>query len=385
MRRYEIYIDNNGKLCLAEFKNHYDKYESKILKGVDTYEKIKKISMGKILNAKNNRIDIMVQYKDYILNMNEYQKLVEKRGMAPIVNNLKNYYEKEKILKIKHKKVTRKKKHTGKKILAGTLVIAMLGCCAYKLEVENKSVIDLPTPPSISNAIINAEKNFNNIKIEEDKGIIISLDYENNSLTQKAINAKENYSQLITKYAKMYGIDPKLALAIATQERGMHSNVMDTGGATGLMQIQNSVWVEEQVSAYNFETKKIETFKITKNNIGDLEYNIKIGCMILQNTFQYMNHNIPAAIQCYNMGYGNMKIILNAYAKSQNKTIDEILSDPSDLGWLEYRNLITVGDLQYLEHVLSWIGDEINIKNVKPNGELVELSISNELETKKVY
>lgn len=35
----------------------------------------------------------------------------------------------------------------------------------------------------------------------------------------------------------MYGVDPALVLAVATQERGIHSSVTDTGGATGLMQI----------------------------------------------------------------------------------------------------------------------------------------------------
>ena len=386
MRRYEIYLDNNDRLCLAEFKRKGSKYEKEILKGANTYVPIRHISSGEILASKRERVDYTIQYDNCIVNLNEYQKLMDKKGMAPIFNSLKKYNEKLRFSGTKRKKVTRRNKHTGRKIIAGALVLGMLGCGAYnlvkdELPITKEDLFNIPISQQNEEDFVNV----NTIIEIEDEPIFISIDYQDNSSTNKAIYAKDNYNELITKYARQYGIDPALALGVATQERGIHSTTMDPGGATGLMQIQNSVWVGQTVSAYNFETKQWETFKITLDNIGDLETNIKIGCMILQNTMQYMKNNIPAAIQCYNMGSGNMNIILNTYAKSQNKTIDEVLSDPTDIGWLEYRNLIKVGDAKYLEHVLQWIGDEVNIKNVKPNGELVEISVSNELETKKVY
>jgi serine/threonine protein kinase len=69
-----------------------------------------------------------------------------------------------------------------------------------------------------------------------------------------------------------------------------------------------------------------------------------LGCMIFQNCMGYMKYNTIAAIQCYNMGYGNMMKILSAYATDNNKTIDEVLLDTTDLGWLQYRHLIKQGD-----------------------------------------
>lgn len=121
------------------------------------------------------------------------------------------------------------------------------------------------------------------------------------------------------------------------------------------------------------------------DKLQNVESNIRIGCMILQNSFQYMKYNALASIQCYNMGYGNMMKILKQYALDSNTTIDEVLSNIEDDGWLKYRELITQGDQQYVEHVLSWMGENINIKNVKTDGTLVSININNNYDSKKVY
>ena len=88
-----------------------------------------------------------------------------------------------------------------------------------------------------------------------------------------------------------------------------------------------------------------------------------------------MNYNIVAAIQCYNMGYGNMQTILKTYAVDTNRTVDQILNDKNDTGWLDYRYLVTQGDQEYVEHVLSWIGDDLDISVLKDNKEPVCLNI----------
>ena len=95
--------------------------------------------------------------------------------------------------------------------------------------------------------------------VEQDDVEYIFIDYYDRSVNDKAQKTRELYGNIIEKYANMYGLDPSLVLALATQERGVHSSVMDRGGATGLMQIQNSIWVGKSVTAYNFEKGCKET------------------------------------------------------------------------------------------------------------------------------
>lgn len=319
--------------------------------------------------------------------------------MRSLLANIKNYYEKEKLEKTKKKKVTRKNKYSGKRVAAGVIAILVIEGCAYGMFKGDTSASEITTDEVVETfdlgvdydvpIKIEYEEEINTPKVEieiPDEDVkMVSLDYEDRSSTPKANTARENYVYLIDKYSGMYGLDSKLVLGIATQERGIHSSNMDAGGATGLMQIQNSVWIGEEVTAYNFELGKNETIKVDSNNIKQLETNIKIGCMILQNCFRYMKYNPLASIQCYNMGYGNMKKILNSYSSDSTKSVDEILSDIYDTGWIDYRNLIKVGDQNYIENVLSWIGPNVELHIVGRNGNLIDLKINNEISNKKVY
>ena len=72
------------------------------------------------------------------------------------------------------------------------------------------------------------------------------------------------------------------------------------------------------------------------------------------------------------------------YSKITGKDKNSILNDTEDTGWLDYRNLIKVGDQKYLEHVLSWYGSDCNITSVNNAGNKVCINISNTAQ-KKVY
>lgn len=411
MKRLELYISNDGKLVLSVFDPVDSEYEKYILRGAEVYRYIRKLENQKIIDIEEdpNDINATLIYKNYVLNLNEYEKILNRRGLNPIIDGLKKYIEREKLKRIKGKKVTRKKKFNGKVMVATSLTVIILGTCASKLIKPNNLNDYQDNNTSITQSTYIDEENYNdeeiihielnqsdekteddhvldNIIEKDDDGITsITVNYDDRSSTAKANKTQEYYGDLISKYATMYGIDPSLALAIATQERGVHSSVMDTGGATGLMQIQNSVWIGQKVQAYNFNTKQVESFIVTEDKLKDLEYNIKIGCMILQNSFEYMKYNTLAAIQCYNMGYGNMLKIIKEYGTDTNKTVDEILSNIEDDEWLSYRELITQGDQKYIEHVVSWMGEDVNIKNVKKDGTLVSVNINSNFNSKKVY
>ena len=400
MKRIEIYIDGSNRLSLSVFRNETAEFEGFVFHGEQTYEYIKGLSTSKVLKVYRcqNKEDVVIECDNYIIKLNEYDDLILKRGMGPLRQNIKKYLELENLKKVTSKnqtnskipKVVRKNKYNGKRIIASTLVLFMLGPGIYQFSktsnASGKEFNDIDI--TLGNDDIKQPDILDQFTYKEENNVVntnpaVSINYEDRSLTQKAYLTNLNYGSLISKYAKMYGLDENLVLAIATQERGTHSTTKDKGGATGLMQLQNSVWEGESITAYNFETNSIDKEYITSQKISNLETNVKISCMYLQNCKDYMNNNILATIQCYNMGYGNMMKILTAYAKDTNQSVTDILNNQKDTGWLEYRDIITKGDKNYIENVLSWIGSDVVITNSNKDNSETIFYVSNNIETNK--
>ena len=191
------------------------------------------------------------------------------------------------------------------------------------------------------------------------------IDYDDRSDSDKAVHAQK-YEDVIKKYSDMYGLDAKLMLAIATQERGEHSSEMDSGGATGLMQIQNSVWLGESIKAYNFETGDWETVVIDQDMISSLEGNVKAAAMIMQSYLKHTNYNICQSVQSYNMGPYAVDNMVRQYCSSEGKNMDDVRANQGDFGWLVFRDNSSFGDPRYLEHVLSYCGDNCQFTFLKP-------------------
>ena len=217
----------------------------------------------------------------------------------------------------------------------------------------------------------------------EDNGII--LNYEDRRHDPKATLCKENYYEILSKYATMYGIDPKLMLAIATQERGTHSDQIDEGGAIGLMQLQVSIWQAETdavLSAYNYSTESVDTYNLPLEDMELLENNIRYSCMIFQNCMRYMHNNPIAAIQCYNFGTSHMQEVFSAYYASTGITMEEALADVNNTSWLEYRSVANAGDPEYLEHVVSYLGTDVDFLMKDSNKETIQFTIRGRQKTK---
>lgn len=407
MHRIEMYMDKSGELVIDLYYEFNDLQPIRRFKGQACYELISIICSQPIkrMQQKNNKETIVLTYDEYIVNINEYEKVLGLKKITPIKSSINQYCKSQKSSE-KGKKVTRKNKYIGQKIIASALVLATLGSVAFffsKKGSDKESVLDSTSITYLKDdlgdinptedILISEDEDFVSkpssvpedmlLDAEEDNCINVSISYEDRSETDKAKRTEAWYGETIRKYAEKYGLDPRIVIAIATQERGIHSEEMDLGGATGLMQIQNDIWRNQELTAYNYETESYETIVVNEDRLSDVYYNIRVGCMVFQNCMDYMDNNVFAAIQCYNMGNGNMRKILKAYSKDTGKSIQEILSDISDCGWLKYRDIIKVGDQEYLENVLSWIGSKFNIENLNLNGTIVSLDISNESQTKK--
>lgn len=400
MKKIALHIDEKGKVVLLKYKDidEYDK--SSLLRGSECSQYIRKLSKNKIIDVYENPNgkDVTLEYDKYIIELNNYMKLLNKKDLAPILDNIRIYNEKIELQNRKHKKVTRKNKYIKARVMAGGLSLLILSGCVMGMlhksnkkedvELSSSNVSDLdddfiaPTGIETENIIVTT------LSAPEEvvKEVVptVSIDYEDRSDTSKAYTTKAYYSELINKYSNMYGLDSKLVTAIATQERGIHSGIKDSGGATGLMQVQNAIWAGENLSAYNFNTKTVETITVDEKSLSYVDYNIRVGCMILQTVLKYMNYNTLAAVQCYNMGYGSMDKILNAYSVDSGKSVNEILNDVTDTNWMDYRNIIKKGDPEYIEEVFSWLGNDIELTNKKDDGSQVCFNINTLEQTKTI-
>ena len=195
----------------------------------------------------------------------------------------------------------------------------------------------------------------------KDEDIKVDLGIGSEIDSDKYINTKNNYYDLIEKYATMYGVDPDIICAIATQERGEHSREISPGGGLGLMQIQVSVWNGHSLKVHNYITNEDETITFNTDKLRNLEDNIQAGCAIFQMCLDKMNGNYYAALTCYNQGEGATRSTLKSYSYSCGNSVDYILAS-NDLGWLEYR-ADKGGDPHYLENVLRYCPADVQVLN----------------------
>ena len=206
----------------------------------------------------------------------------------------------------------------------------------------------------------------------EDDKPVYSFDYEDRSNSEKSNYAKENYTDLVNKYATTYGLDSKLVMAILTQENAYNEINNSNIGANGVMQIE-SIWTGYEISAYNYETGNVDTERIDSSSLVNPEYAIKIGCMILNNQYMtlynkyYLNGNITkdeviiATVISYNKGITAICNLINNYGKDFTSHISETLG----------------GDNDYLKHVFSYLEDMSIIKIQNQNDTPSEVVIDN--------
>ena len=384
--KIELYVKGNE--LLSKITNQG---VSKNCSSASTWKFMEKLQSEKIQGIKNENNVISFSVDDLLIKIYDYKKLknIDYFRIVEQALNEKTHDDRIKAQLIKSKK---RRINRRRSLAIGTCLV-IIGTSVFLPKAFKKPAIVPQEVPSITQETDKIDDYTVNQNNSDEKDIIFSptipevineanyyldFNYTDRSTTEKALITKNSYGELITKYANTYGIDPNLMIALATQERGVHSTTIDNGGATGLMQLQNSVWVGHSITAYNYETNSYDTLAITEDNIGDLETNIKAGCMIFWKCLDYMDYNPIAALQCYNYGYGNMETVLNSYAEENYISKKEVLQNISDLSWLNNRNLIYVGDSNYVENVLSWLGENVNLNFKSKDSDDIIINVSNE-------
>jgi len=178
-------------------------------------------------------------------------------------NTLKNYpiFEKLRvILNIQYRKECLKKYNIKRLKIETTAILLAAGISASFLLKENANVMAFPMIDKTSDLVFEEKEEEPEIIIDSEEIIIeeenktnettnqktysydIDIPFNDRTDSPKYITCKEKYGELITKYSNMYGLDPNLMIAVATQESGVHTPYDETTGAIGLMQIEKSVW-----------------------------------------------------------------------------------------------------------------------------------------------
>ena len=387
MKAIEIYNDGN----VLNYK-YYDLVNGnkKVLRSTaPTYVVLEKIENGEIYRITPVGSDVQFNSNNTRITIRNYNQVKNLKDISDLINKINLAYRKE---KLRRQKVRRQNLLKKAFLIAGVPAILYVGIKTF--DAVNKNNIIIPTSDIKIEGETNNETPKNQTIIIDDEELVmeeeniiedttpkVNIDFDNRTDSSKYIKAKELYSDLITKYAKRYGIDPNLMLAVATQERGIHSEVIDSDGGYGLMQIQYSQWINKNIQVFNYETNSYETLNITTDMIKNLETNIKLGCMIMQDNLNRLNNNPLLSLQAYNYGFPCASACISAYAKDNNLSYKEAILDYTNTGWMNYRKNIGGGDPVYVEHVLSYIGDDFKITNMSRDG-VIALRVSNEAEAR---
>ena len=360
------------------------------------------LKKGKAQRVRIRDKDLLIYYKGGIVTLKSYRELGHN---CPATRDYISYVK-------KYIKLSTKAKHVGALVVASSIALGVASFKSNKVQAENNdmkvtSTKVLDDMHDLSGSYtMNNNPNFNihdyeNITIPEDDVEVLdttptldvptedsvehqeavtstytdkaelNLEYESRAYTDRNLLARNNKDTMaaIKKYANKYMIDENLVMAIASQERGTHSQTMDDGGGLGIMQVQ--VAVHPDGSAFstvindNGNIKKSQ-FVYRHNEYITLDGNIEAGCALLQYYLNYFNGNMAMAVYAYNSGQGPVNNAIVAYASETGLSYESIMANKSDLDWTKY-----LDREYYLPAVLSWL-DTDNLTMSYAHDDIVE-------------
>ena len=360
------------------------------------------LKKGKAQRVRIRDKDLLIYYKGGIVTLKSYRELGHNcPATRDYISHVKKYI-----------KLSTKAKHVGALVVASSIALGVASFKSSKVQAENNdmkvtSTKVLDDMHDLSGSYtMNNNPNFNihdyeNIMIPEDDVEVLdttptldvptedsveqqeavtstytdkaelNLEYESRAYTDRNLLVRNNEEAMaaIKKYANKYMIDENLVMAIASQERGTHSQTMDDDGGLGIMQVQ--VAVHPDGSAFstvindNGNIKKSQ-FVYHHNEYITLDGNIEAGCALLQYYLNYFNGNMAMAVYAYNSGQGPVNNAIVAYASETGLSYESIMANKSDLDWTKY-----LDREYYLPAVLSWL-DTDNLTMSYAHDDIVE-------------
>lgn len=387
MTNYKFYLNNNGELCCI--KTHCEKRIE--FSSFDAERLLRKFDCCSFKHIEVTRRNMSFDTEYGKVDFINYKEIINEFGNSMLIQTLPKIH---KFLRYsqrkKHEtKSIRNLKIMGIKVAVGTLTMTSLISISHANEKkhgvfssnenEMNAEIDydnsIPLPDNVS--LDYKEENIFDSSNTAGQDIT-HLDFSNDRYSSTGEYAYNTYYSIVDVCAKQRGISPSLVIALLTQESaGLDSN---------LMQIQFSSWEDQVLCSYDFSSNIEQKYVLTnhkekyngkdiicisKEDLKNSMTNISVGCILLMESFKSMNYHIGAGIQCYNLGVGNMRKVLAQTAFSTGVSIEDILSNQSNLDFMDYTGIVRCGDPEYLNHVLRYmenVEDGIDIKYVDEKG-----------------
>lgn len=412
MKKFYLQLDENNELILMEIDGdeiyYHTDYDLKfMLRKLDRMhvDKLGVSNTSVRLMLSNNREEFRFVIKDIDYLLPKHIDSYLKNTWDSIAHSYKRH-QRNKVQHLPKKNILR---HVPK-VVAGALIVMLLanGKNYFKTNTndkdDTKSLNDTSIETMIDNSdtlamnehnqeLLNAIEEAEKAQEIEDMlneldnvtSNVVYYDYKVENDNVKANYAYDNYSDLVEEYAEKWGISPNIPMCMLTQESG--------GKEVNLMQITFSAWANEVITVHNFKTgedvkymlttdeSKVSTPEITyitPENLKNPKTNISVGCILIRKSAEAMNYHIAATIQCYNFGFGNMNKVLKTTAENTGLSVDELLSDQTNIDFTNYTNIINAGDDEYLRHTIRYIkdtGSEMTIKYLDENNNVQESSV----------
>ena len=404
MNKYVVTLKDGQPICTV-IKSDKSQYT---MEGAELIQFLGRIDEG--IYGRKSRKNPLYNKKDKgpsLIYINKLQgKNVQLRNYPELARPLRYLYlENRKEVRAdldKRKKVLIGKAAAG--VMIGGIALAILGDTAAKtidLETtatyEEEVVKEINTQELINIEIIPEEEVKNIIEDTEDELTNEELESIENELIQLNVDPVydpgidqnvDNYLDEIRAASQRRGISESLIYDVMSQE--------SAGKGDNLGQFEFNAWKDEVLKIYNFEKQAYE--KIVFTDTPD-KYQGKVDVIVtrkdmqnkktqayviginLQHYCRLFNNNILIALNAYNNGYQRTMDAITRYAEDKGITVQDVIDNRADIGWLEY----VVHD----EHGLTYdeeVGKHINADQLAdgindpwsiqtPEGEIITVQV----------
>ncbi len=192
------------------------------------------------------------------------------------------------------------------------------------------------------------------------------------------------YSQITKKYAKKFGIDGELVLAILTNNIEDSSQYVDENHYGAIIS-EFDTYINQELSYYDFETENWSNYRVTEEDMLDSDRLVKVIFMILQSKIYFCNYNVVAGVQCMHEEIYDFKerIMIDGIERHPDfaekpffdkEYFNYAMSDTNDISWIG--NFKSPDGSIYAIKVLKHIPSGTNLQIKHPNGEITNYRLN---------
>ncbi len=315
MNKYEIYQSDLGFSCTCKNEDT-STMTSNTSEIIEIIERI----INKPYVVKFDEENLIISSDDDTLTIYNYIQVLKNSAFSQIASQIDEhmskygYVNKSAARNVQKTPNYSKSKSTLKRAIAGFLILtSLIGAhAAYKL---NKDL---------------EQQEENDLRFQMEQVQVIDMkDYESqvqdivssNIIVVESIEESEKI-KICKEIGRSLGIDPSLLLSLFNKGS-----------------LPSNTWINKELTYYKLDENTgdfiEDSLLINRDTLSKREYSILARAVIIQNSLLRRNNNLPASLQEYNIGTSSMDEILSYYSQVSGETLEAIISNSDDLGWID--------------------------------------------------